>query len=253
MWNFKYDNYHYYIAYDPCTSYPETALGTRRNAYTFSSFNLKPQEVSSIERFNAAYTSLSVESMVIAMQGISGTIRDNITEIVQTVFKYRIPYPHLKEVEDESAPLYVMSKNPIYTCNYIEFDEFHEYGAVVAGISMGTNRIAFIINAIFPELDEKNADTVINKVSETLEEAVTTFSTSHPNYNIDGYFLGDVNFDTELEISFLNKLNTTIGRIIGNNLPGEGLVLGYNKKTANTSLNSFEARMYIYIINNIIF
>lgn len=185
--------------------------------------------------------------MVIAMQGISATLRDNITEEVYNVYKYRIPYPHLKDVE-ESVPLYVMSKNPIYTCNYIEFDNFHEYGAVVAGISMGTNRIAFIINAMFPELDEKNANTVINKVSETLEEAVTTFSTTHPNYNIDGYFLGDVNFDTELEISFLNKLNNTIGHIIGNNLPGEGLVLGYNKKTANTSLNSFERRMYIYIL-----
>lgn len=188
--------------------------------------------------------------MVIAMQGISATLRDNITEEVYNVYKYRIPYPHLKDVE-ESVPLYVMSKNPIYTCNYIEFDNFHEYGAVVAGISMGTNRIAFIINAMFPELDEKNANTVINKVSETLEEAVTTFSTTHPNYNIDGYFLGDVNFDTELEISFLNKLNNTIGHIIGNNLPGEGLVLGYNKKTANTSINSFERRMYIYYLLNI--
>lgn len=187
--------------------------------------------------------------MVISMQGISETLRNTISEQIMNVYKYRIPYPHLKDVE-KSAPLYLMSKNPIYTCNYIEFDEFHEYGAVIAGVSMGNNRIVFIINAMFPELDENNANTVINKVAETLDEAISTFSSSHPNYYIDGYFLGDVNFDTELESTFLSTLNNTIGHIIGNNFPGEGLVFGYNKKTANTSLNSFQTRMYIY---NIIF
>lgn len=240
------------VDYDPCTYYHDSIKTTKRNAYVFSSINLQPSELKPLDRFKEAYSKLVGDSIVLSVQGVPPEIRQNITDAVVGAYKYRIPYPHIQGKED-SAPLYLMSKNPIYTCNYIEFDENHEYGAVIAGIAMSDNRIAFIVNAAFPQLNGEAdlMDEVIQKLSSEIKSAVDKFMNDHKGYYVDGYFFGDVNFETDIEQTHMDKLNRTIGEIIGNNQPASDLVIAYKEKTANTTVTYFRTRMYNYYIVNI--
>lgn len=193
-----------------CTKYPEGIKeGSSSKIFTISSLNYYESillQEDSDERIDelSSYI-INSKSHVFVIQNMNLNLQEQLMINTFNILPYHIATPRKDEESKLNSGLLVLSTKPIVVCNYVEFNEYDEfkdngklYGAVIAGVEIGYNRIVFTINLIQPsEESDYSVDysVFLAKLNTEVNDIISKYKATHKDMLVmtvyTGYFAVD--------------------------------------------------------------